>query len=87
MFCSHNEISDAPAADSLTNITVKAITVDGTPIETQQFADGKLTINWAKEEKLAIAFTRTVLSSLSLIRVLLLTQQQSTVLVIRTLLL
>lgn len=44
MFCSDNEISDAPAADSLTNITVKAITVDGTPIETQQFADGKLTI-------------------------------------------
>ena len=50
-FCSDNEISDAPAADSLTNITVKAITVDGTPIETQQFADGKLTINWAKEGK------------------------------------
>lgn len=50
-FCFDNEISDAPAADFLTNITVKAITVDGTPIETQQFADGKLTINWAKEEK------------------------------------
>ena len=49
--CSDNEISDAPAADSLTNITVKAITVDGTSIETQQFADGKLTINWAKEGK------------------------------------
>ena len=49
--CSDNEISDAPVADSLTNITVKAITVDGTPIETQQFDDGKLTINWAKEGK------------------------------------
>ena len=44
-FGSDNEISDAPAAGSLTNITVKAITVDGTLIETQQFAVGKLTIN------------------------------------------
>ena len=45
------EISDAPAANSLTNITVTGITVDGTPIDTQQFADGKLTINWAKDGK------------------------------------
>ena len=45
------EISDAPAANSLTNITVTGITVDGTAIETQQFADGKIAINWAKDGK------------------------------------
>lgn len=42
------EISDAPAANSLTNITVTSITVNGTAIPVQQFENGKLTINWTE---------------------------------------
>ena len=45
------EISDAPAANSLTNITVTSIKVDGTAIDTQSFTDGKILINWAKDGK------------------------------------
>jgi LPXTG-motif cell wall-anchored protein len=42
------EITDAPAANSLTNITVTEIKVGSTPIATQQFSNGKITINWTE---------------------------------------
>ena len=43
------EISDAPAANSLTNITVTGIKVGETSLPVQQFENGKITINWAKD--------------------------------------
>ena len=65
------EISDAPAANSLTNINVTSITVGGTAIATQQFDGGKITINWTENgvagkslygngDKIVITYTAVV---------------------------